>query len=281
MTKQKEIDILQSLKCDTYFAQFFGSNDIDQMCQNIKNDFGIECGCRFGPEANSLYTQQTNFKGFCAEEFPQRKALDRGIENLTTIELISLIIGTGTEKNVEQARRIYNAMNERVSNIAKSSIEDLQSIKGIGSAKAMAIKASIELGKRCYSEKMDDSLILGGPTEIFEFLYPMMSHIDVEEGHLLLLNRRLALVKHVRLSQGGLTETAIDVRVIIREALKVNATAVAIAHNHPSGILKPSKQDDQITKQVQEACKMMRLHFLDHIIVTDGGYYSYLDDGKI
>lgn len=225
--------------------------------------------------------KQLNFSGFCSEEFPQRKALDRGIENLTTVELISLIIGAGTEKSVEQARQIYAVMNERVSEIAKSRVEDLQAVQEIGNAKAVAIKAAIELGKRCYAEKTDERPILDDSRKIYDYLHPLMSFLTVEEGHLLLLNHSFKLIKHVRLSRGGLTETAIDVRIIIREALKVNATIVALAHNHPSGNLKPSKQDDQITKQVQEACRVMRLHFLDHIIVTDRGYYSYNDEGKI
>lgn len=225
--------------------------------------------------------KQLNFSGFCSEEFPQRKALDRGVENLTTVELISLIIGAGTEKSVEQARQIYAVMNERVSEIAKSRVEDLQAVQGIGNAKAVAIKAAIELGKRCYSEKTDERPILDNSRKIYDYLHPLMNFLTVEEGHLLLLNHSFKLIKHVRLSRGGLTETAIDVRIIIREALKVNATIVALAHNHPSGNLKPSKQDDQITKQVQEACRVMRLHFLDHIIVTDRGYYSYNDEGKI
>lgn len=225
--------------------------------------------------------KQLNFSGFCSEEFPQRKALDRGVENLTTVELISLIIGAGTEKSVEQARQIYAVMNERVSEIAKSRVEDLQAVQGIGNAKAVAIKAAIELGKRCYAEKTDERPILDDSRKIYDYLHPLMSFLTVEEGHLLLLNHSFKLIKHVRLSRGGLTETAIDVRIIIREALKVNATIVALAHNHPSGNLKPSKQDDQITKQVQEACRVMRLHFLDHIIVTDRGYYSYNDEGKI
>lgn len=223
----------------------------------------------------------TEREGFCAEEFPQRKALDRGIENLTTVELISLIIGTGTEKNVEQARRIYNAMNERVSNIAKSSVKDLQTVKGNGQAKAMAIKASIELGKRCYSEKMGESPIFGDSAVIYEYLYPTMSLLNVEEAYLLLLNNRLRLIKHIRLSRGGLTETAMDVRIIMREAILNNATALVVAHNHPSGSLKPSSNDDALTESIKSACKTMRIHFVDHIIVTDGGYYSYNDEGKI
>ena len=281
MTKQEEIDILQSLKGDTYFAQFFGSKDIDQMCQNINNDFVIEGGCGFSQKTNCICTQQMNSIGFCSEEFPQRKALDRGIENLTTVELISLIIGAGTEKSVEQARQIYAVMNERVSKIAKSRIEDLQVVNGIGYNKAMAIKASIELGKRCYSEKMDKRPIFDDPAVMYEYLYPTMSLLNVEEAHLLLLNNRLTLIKHIQLSRGGLTETAMDVRIIMREAILNNATALVVAHNHPSGSLKPSCNDDAVTESIKSACKTMRIHFVDHLIITDGGYYSYNDEGRL
>lgn len=225
--------------------------------------------------------EQMTFSGFCAEEFPQRKAFDKGIESLTTVELISLIIGTGTEKNVEQARQIYSMMNERVTDIAKSRVEDLQAVQGIGNAKAVAIKAAVELGKRCYAEKTDERPILDDSRKTYDYLHPLMSFLVAEEGHLLLLNHSLKLIKHVFLSRGGLTETAMDIRVIIREALLHNATALVIAHNHPSGALKPSRQDDALTKQVKDACQTMRIHLLDHIIVTDAGFYSYNDEGKL
>ena len=225
--------------------------------------------------------KQLNFSGFCSEEFPQRKALDRGIENLTTVELISLIIGAGTEKSVEQARQIYAVMNERVSEIAKSRVEDLQAVQGIGNAKAVAIKAAIELGKRCYVDKTDERPILDYSRKIYDYLHPLMSFLNVEEAHLLLLNNRLALIKHIQLSRGGLTETEMDVRIIMKEAILHNATALVVAHNHPSGSLKPSSQDDALTKQVKDACRTMRIHFVDHLIVTDRGYYSYNDEGKI
>lgn len=225
--------------------------------------------------------KQLNFSGFCSEEFPQRKALDRGIENLTTVELISLIIGAGTDKSVEQARQIYAVMNERVSEIAKSKVEDLQAVQGIGNAKAVAIKAAIELGKRCYAEKTDERPILDDSRKIYDYLHPLMSFLAVEEGHLLLLNHSFKLIKHVQLSRGGLTEVVIDIRLIMREAILNNATALVVAHNHPSGSLKPSSYDDALTESIKSACKTMRIHLLDHIIVTDRGYYSYNDEGKI
>lgn len=242
----------------------------------------VPTAIQYGSESISNNTmKQLNFSGFCSEEFPQRKALDIGIENLTTVELISLIIGAGTEKSVEQARQIYAVMNERVSEIAKSRVEDLQAVQGIDNAKAVAIKAAIELGKRCYSDKTDERPILDDSRKIYDYLHPLMSFLSVEEGHLLLLNNSFKLIKHVRLSRGGLTETAMDVRIIMREAILNNATALVVAHNHPSGGLKPSSQDDAITKQVKDACRTMRIHLLDHLIVTDRGYYSYNDEGKI
>ena len=242
----------------------------------------VPTAIQYGSESISNNTmKQLNFSGFCSEEFPQRKALDIGIENLTTIELISLIIGAGTEKSVEQARQIYAVMNERVSEIAKSRVEDLQEVQGIGNAKAVAIKAAIELGKRCYVDKTDERPILDYSRKIYDYLHPLMSFLNVEEAHLLLLNNRLALIKHIQLSRGGLTETAIDVRIIMKEAILHNATALVVAHNHPSGSLKPSSQDDALTKQVKDACRTMRIHFVDHLIVTDRGYYSYNDEGKI
>lgn len=136
----------------------------------------VPTAIQYGSESISNNTmKQLNFSGFCSEEFPQRKALDRGIENLTTVELISLIIGAGTEKSVDQARQIYAVMNERVSEIAKSRVEDLQAVQGIGNAKAVAIKAAIELGKRCYVDKTDERPILDYSRKIYDYLHPLMS----------------------------------------------------------------------------------------------------------
>ena len=110
---------------------------------------------------------------------------------------------------------------------------------------------------------------------------PKIRDLDVEEAYVVLMNNNYKHIKTVRLSHGGITETAVDVRLIIKEAVLCNATVVAIAHNHPSGNIQPSGYDDQITQQVKRACDAMRLHFLDHIIVTDGAYFSYRESGKL
>jgi DNA repair protein RadC len=116
---------------------------------------------------------------------------------------------------------------------------------------------------------------------IYNYMHPRMQDLYQEEAWALLLNQHLRLIKAVRISQGGITETAIDVRVVMREALLANATVVALCHNHPSGNIKPSRQDDGVTEKVRKACETMRLHLLDHVIVTDGAYYSYQEQGRL
>lgn len=153
-----------------------------------------------------------NFSGFCMEKFPQYKAYNNGLGNLTTVELISLVIGTGTQKNVEQARQIFNVMEESLRNIAKARVEDLQVVQGIGDSKAIALQAAIELGKRYSLESMAERPDLGSSLAIYNFLYPHVKDLEVEECHLLLMNQNFRLIKHVPMSHGGITETAVDVR---------------------------------------------------------------------
>ena len=116
---------------------------------------------------------------------------------------------------------------------------------------------------------------------IYEEMHPVMQDLDVEEGWVLLMNQNFKLIKKMCISRGGLTETAIDVRIIVKQALLCNATVVALCHNHPSGSLRPSGSDDSLTNKVKDACNLMRLFFLDHVIITDGGYYSYSEEGRI
>ena len=228
-----------------------------------------------------LDMKQIDYNGFCMEEHPQYKAYNNGLENLTSVELISLIIGTGTKKNVEQARQLFNVMNERLRNIAKARVEDLQVVQGIGDAKAIALQAAIELGKRYNAEKAEERPDLGSSIAIYNYLHPLVRDLDIEESHLLLMNQNFQLIKHVTLSRGGITETSMDVRIIMKEAVMNNATILAVAHNHPSNNSQPSKADDVLTQQIAKACQIMRIFFMDHIIITDGSYYSYQDRGKL
>lgn len=155
------------------------------------------------------------------------------------------------------------------------------SYHGIGEAKAISIMAVAELGRRRELAQMPERKKLDCSKAIYDELWPRMRDLDVEEAYLVLMNQSYKHIDTIRLSHGGITETAVDVRVIMKHAIQQNATIIAIAHNHPSGNTHPSRDDEMLTKRIADACRTMRIHFCDHIIVTDGDYYSFRDNGKI
>lgn len=225
-------------------------------------------------------------KRYCdmlADERPVYKAANYGFESLSNTELLSMVInrGAGTIESMSQARQLMNVASGSLTALGKMSMYEMQVVQGIGDCKALAILAALELGKRKAMEKQGYRPDLGSSIAIYNFLHPMMADLQVEEAHLLLMNQNFKLLKHVKLSVGGITDTSVDVRRIMREAVMCNATIVALAHNHPSGSPYPSKDDDRLTTQIHKACEVMRLFFMDHVIITDGAFYSYHDKGKL
>jgi len=217
------------------------------------------------------------------DDRPREKMMDKGPEHLTDAELLAILIGSGSpEVNaVELMKVVLSDCGNNLNTLGKMGIHDLMKYKGIGEAKAVTIMAACELGKRRQIQKPKDRKQLGSSMDIYEYMHPILQDKDVEEAWVLLLNQHFRLIKSQRLSHGGITETAVDVRLILKEALLSNATVIAICHNHPSGSITPSTDDDRLTDRVKAACQTMRIYFLDHIIVTDGDYYSYRDNGKI
>lgn len=225
-------------------------------------------------------------KRYCdmlADEKPEYKAANYGFESLSNTELLSMVInrGAGTIESMSQARQLMNVASGSLTALGKMSMYEMQVVQGIGDCKALAILAALELGKRKAMEKQGYRPDLSSSIAIYNFLHPMMADLQVEEAHLLLMNQNFKLLKHVKLSVGGITDTSVDVRRIMREAVMCNATIVALAHNHPSGSPYPSKDDDRLTTQIHKACEVMRLFFMDHVIITDGAFYSYHDKGKL
>lgn len=217
------------------------------------------------------------------EDRPREKLERLGAESLSNAELLAILIGSGTPQQsaVELMKAVLSTCNNNLNALGKMSINDLEKFKGIGPAKAITILAACELGKRRARERAEEREDLGSATAIYNYMHPRMQDLDVEEFHILLMNQNLKLIKPVRISHGGLTETAVDIRVIMKEALLSNATVLAACHNHPSGNNRPSRQDDNITERMRKACDIMRVHFLDHVIITDGAYYSYREEGKL
>lgn len=227
-------------------------------------------------------TDKLTIAHWSPEDQPRERLRDLGPQALSDAELLAILVGSGSrnESAVELMKRLLADCNNNLNTLGKRSIHELMQYHGIGEAKAITILAACELGKRRQREQPEERPDLGTATRIYNYLHPRMQDLDVEESWLLLMNQNYRLIKSQRLSHGGITETAVDIRLIIKEAVMANATILAIAHNHPSGSLRPSKNDDQLTQAVKQACDIMRIHFLDHIIITDGSYYSYHEQGK-
>ena len=217
------------------------------------------------------------------EDRPREKLRDLGTQALSNAELLAILIGSGSAKEsaVSLMQRILNDCNNNLNTLGKRSIRELCEYNGIGEAKAITLLAACELGKRRQREKPEERPDLGSPTAIYNYIHPVMQDLDVEEAWIVLMNQNYKLIRAQRISHGGITETAVDVRIIIKEALLSNATVLALCHNHPSNNPTPSADDDRLTTRVKKACEIMRIYFLDHLVITDGRYYSYQEHGKI
>ena len=224
-----------------------------------------------------------NINQWAEEDRPREKLMRLGPSALTDAELLAILVGSGFTKEdaVTLMRHILADCNNNLNTLGKLTIRDLCRYNGVGEAKAITILAACELGKRRQSGKPEERPDLGTATLIYNYMHPQLQDLDVEEFWLLLMNQNHRLIKQIRISHGGITETAVDIRIIIREAVLANATMLAICHNHPSGSLRPSSMDNDLTTSIQRACQLMRIKFLDHVIITDGAYYSYCETGRV
>ena len=206
-----------------------------------------------------------------------------GAEALSNAELLAILIGSGSPKEsaVSLMQRVLSDCDNNLNTLGKRSIHELMEYNGVGEAKAITILAACELGKRRQLEKAAERKDIGTAMDIYNLVHPKMQDLDVEEAWVLLMNQNHKLIKSLRISHGGITETAVDVRVIMKEAILANATVLALCHNHPSNNPRPSKDDDRLTQRVKNACELMRIYFMDHVIVTDGKYYSYYEQGRL
>ena len=214
---------------------------------------------------------------------PREKLMAHGADTLTNAELLAILIGSGSTKEtaVQLMSRVLHHCGDNLNTLGKLSVSDLMAYNGIGEAKAVTIVAACELGRRRQRERPEARPVMRSADDIYQYMHTHMQDLDVEEAWVLLLNQACKLIKAMRISHGGISETAVDVRVIMREALLCNATVIALCHNHPSGNPRPSGDDDRLTQNVQKACQTMRIYLLDHLVSTDGQYYSYREEGKL
>lgn len=217
------------------------------------------------------------------EDRPREKLVLKGRQVLTNAELLAIVIGSGSknESAVDLSKRILASVNNDLFAIGKLSIKDLMKFKGIGEAKAISIIATLELGRRRKNSEKIDSKKITSSNDAYEELKDLFSDLDHEQFWVLLLSRSNKVIAKKRISIGGVAGTVVDSKIIFKTALEHLASGIILAHNHPSGNLKPSTADITITKKIMAAGKNLDINVLDHIIVSDLGYTSLVDDGFV
>ncbi|MDR1369984.1 MAG: DNA repair protein RadC [Dysgonamonadaceae bacterium] len=223
-------------------------------------------------------------KKWAEEDRPREKMLLKGIHSLSDAELLAIIIGSGNKEEtaVELSQRILLSTGNSLNRLGKVPVKKLISdFKGVGEAKAISLCAAMELGKRRKSEDVFKQEKFTSSHDIYEYFYSLMSDLPHEEFWIVFLNRSNRVIDRLKISQGGVSETVVDTKLILKEAIIRLASSVVLCHNHPSGNTDPSWQDDGITRKIKECCLMFDISVIDHLIICDNKYYSYADNGRI
>lgn len=224
-----------------------------------------------------------NIKSWNEEDRPREKLMQQGRRSLSEAELIAILIGSGSknESAVELSKRILNAQSNDLNQLSKLSVPELSKFKGIGEAKAISIIAALELGRRRKEQTVTEKPRIGHSRDAFQILQPYFADLAHEEFWIILLNRaNFVLSKHL-ISKGGQAGTIADPKIIFNLALLNQASGIMLAHNHPSGNLKPSQADIALTQKMIAGGRLLDLQVLDHLILTDQGYFSFADEGLI
>ncbi|NRF39859.1 DNA repair protein RadC [Pedobacter foliorum] len=229
------------------------------------------------------YQPKLGIKLWAEADRPREKLLLNGRRHLTDAELIAILIGSGSrnESAVDLSKRILAEYGNDLDALGKVSVKSLSQFKGIGEAKAIAIIAALELGRRRKDSAATEVISITSSKDAFEVLLPVFADLNHEEFWILILNQANRVIGKQLISKGGLAGTVADPKIIFKTAIEHNAAFIILAHNHPSGNLKPSGQDINITKKLVEGGKMLDLQVLDHLILTDRAYYSFGDEGLI
>jgi DNA repair protein RadC len=225
------------------------------------------------------YNTKTTIKTWAEEDQPREKLLLKGKSSLSDAELLAILIGSGSTHltAVDLCKIILNEYKNNLNELAKCSVNDFIKFKGIGEAKAVTIVAAIELGRRRKEEEVLKKIKISSSNEAYNFLKPYLMDLDHEQFWILLLNRNLELIKPIQISSGGVSGTIADPKIIFKYAIENLANAIILSHNHPSGNLKPSEADIQLTKKLKQASQLFDINLADHIIFTNHGFYSMSD----
>ncbi|QJP34463.1 JAB domain-containing protein [Nonlabens sp. Ci31] len=224
-----------------------------------------------------------SIKDWSLNDRPREKLLHKGSSSLSDAELIAILIGSGTRKMsaVELSRIILNDAQNSLDILGKKSLKELLKYKGIGEAKAISIAAAMELGKRRAMEMPEALPKIKSSKDAFKIMQPIIGELPHEEFWVMLLDNAHKVLEKKNISIGGITGTLVDVRLVFKKAIEAGAVAMVLAHNHPSGNLQPSVQDQSLTHKLVEAGKLLDIKVLDHLIITQQSFYSFADEGQL
>ncbi len=231
----------------------------------------------------NFYKTNLTIKSWAKEDRPREKLVLKGKSSLSDAELIGILISSGTRdmSAVKLAKQILAQVGNYINELAKLSIKDLEKFRGIGEAKAISIVSALELGRRRKGLLTPQKPKINSPADVYEIIKPELLDNKKEEFWILLLNRANMVIRKIQISSGGVAGTAVDPKLIFKQALDHLASGVIVIHNHPSGNLKPSEADIKLTKKIDQAGKFLDIDILDHLIFIDSGYYSFKDEGLL
>ena len=231
------------------------------------------------PEKPSSFS----IKNWSQDDQPREKLRDKGKAALSDAELVAILIGSGSreESAVTLCQRILASVDNNLSELGKLSIKQLMEFKGIGEAKAITIAAALELGRRRRGEEALNKKKITSSASVFELMQPIIGELPHEEFWIIYMNNSNKVIQKNQLSKGGITGTLVDVRLALKTALEVGATGIILVHNHPSGTLKPSEADKQLTQKLNTAAKSLDIKVLDHLIITEKAYFSFADESLL
>ncbi|MGC4129393.1 MAG: DNA repair protein RadC [Bergeyella sp.] len=224
-----------------------------------------------------------NLKSLAEDDRPREKFLLKGRNALSDSELLAIIMGSGNreESAVDLARKILNSTGNNWNTLSRLSLKDLMKFNGIGEAKAVSIAAALEIGRRKAQQEVPQKIKISDAKTAYEVLSPWLEDLQTEEFWAVFLNQSNEIIYRSQLTKGGISETIVDVRILFRTALEHFATGIIVAHNHPSGSLKPSEADIKVTRKVKEAGKVLDINIIDHLIISHKGFFSFAEEGLL
>lgn len=234
-------------------------------------------------EPQNYENRKLTIKEWSVQDRPREKYAKNGAIALSDAELIAILLRTGSsaESAVDLAKKLLANSKNSLNALSDMSLRELSQIKGIGQAKAIALLTAFELGKRIRSEKVEESLQILNSRDVVNLMQDKIAYLDHEEFWAIYLNQANRILHTCQISKGGISSTGVDTRIVIQEAVLNKATQIILCHNHPSGSVRPSRIDIQLTEKIRNAAELMDLLLVDHIIVHKERYYSFAEEGRL